>query len=368
MIKDLVRLSGCFRILCLYDVAEAIDLEKLRSLLGSRCGPREHPFPRRTPQYIRFEDAPIVEPSEPLTITANAGATCSIKYYAFGVVVVRVKVPFDCEWQTLLSENSRWMDAADVGKEAREIAQRHLEQVAPAVIRPTKDWLQETYLVTEINEVQDERGDQPTTAELLSSHGGEIVQLVRGETIPISPKAGEEVLQGSLSYYPRDLVVVGSSAAVVYDRPEDAAAVTQILEYAKMQLLEFRYYDRLMTRMLAEFYDALERKRNILFSRWSLPRDARRFNTVRLDVMELTEHIDNAIKFVSDIYYARVYRLAAKRIGVAEYRTLVDEKLHTAGDLYNYMIDRFNDSRSFVLEVGVAVLALIDVILLFRGK
>jgi hypothetical protein len=84
--------------------------------------------------------------------------------------------------------------------------------------------------------------------------------------------------------------------------------------------------------------------------------------------MELTEHIDNAIKFVSDIYYARVYRMAAKRIGVADYRTLVDEKLRTAGDLYNYMIDQFNESRSFVLEVGVAILALIDVLLLFRGK
>ena len=368
MIKDLVRLAGCFRILFLYDVAEAIDLEKLRSLLGSRCGPLEQPFPRRTPEYVRFEHAPIVEPSEPLTISTDGRATCSVKYYAFGVVVVRVEVPFDGDWPFLLSENSRWMDAADVGKEAREIAQRHLQQAAPAVIRPTRDWLQETYLVTEIHEIQDARGEQPAAAELLASHGGEIAQLVRGETIPVSPKASEEVLQGSLSYYPRDLVVVGSYASVVYDRPEDATAVAQILEYAKMQLLEFRYYDRLMTHMLAESYDALERKRNILFSRWSLPRDARRFNTVRLDVMELTERIDNAIKFIRDIYYARVYRLAARRIGVADYRTLVDEKLRTAGDLYNYMIDQFNESRSFILEVGVAILALIDVILLFRGK
>ena len=184
----------------------------------------------------------------------------------------------------------------------------------------------------------------------------------------LSPKACEEVLQASLSYFPSDLVVVGSYAAVVRDRAEDAAAVTQILEYAKMQLLEFRYYDRLMTKMLAEFYDALERKRNFLFSRWSLPRDAQRFNTVRLDVMELTERIDNAIKFVSDSYYARVYRLAARRVGVPDYRTLVDEKLETAGDLYDFMVDQFNESRSFVLEVCVAILAVLDVIFLFRGK
>jgi hypothetical protein len=191
---------------------------------------------------------------------------------------------------------------------------------------------------------------------------------VRGETVPLSSKAVEEVLQANFSYYPRDLVVVGSYGSVVCDRPEDAAAVTQVLEHAKMQLLEFRYHDRLMTRVLADFYDTLERKRNVLFSRWSLPRDAQHFNTIRLDVMELTERIDNAIKFVSDIYFARIYRQAEKRFGVLDYRTLVDEKLDTAGDLYDFMVDQFDESRSFVLEMFVAILALLDVILLLRGK
>jgi hypothetical protein len=368
MVKDLVQLCGRFRILFLYDVAEAIDLEMLRNLLGTRGGSVERPFPRRTPQYVRFEHPPIVEPVEPLSIGSDIMAACSIKYYAFGVVVVQVEVPFDCDWQSLLSQNSRWMDAADVGKDVREMARRHLEDVARAVSRPTKDWLQETYLVTEIHEIQNALGEQPAAAELLASHGGEIVQLVRGEEIALAPKACEQALQASLSYYPRDLVVVGSYAAVVYDRSEDAAAATQVLEYAKMQLLEFRYYDRLMTQMLADFYDALERKRNVLFSRWSLPRDAQRFNTVRLDVMELTERIDNAIKFVSDTYYARVYRLAATRIGVPDYRTLVDQKLRTAGDLYDFMVDQFNESRSFVLEVVVAILAVLDAIFLLRGR
>jgi hypothetical protein len=363
-----VRLCGRFRILFFYDVADAIDLDVLRSLLGARGGPLERPFPRRTPQYVRFEHPPIFEASEPLSIGSEATAACSIKYYAFGVVVVQVEVPFECDWQSLLSENSRWMDAIELGKEVREVARRHLELVARAVIRPTNDWLEEHYLVTEIHEILGTPGEQPTADELLSSNGGEIVQLVRGEVTPLASRAREETLKASLSYYERDLVVVGSSAAVVYDRALDAGAATQVLEFAKMQLLEFRYYDRLMTRVLADFYDTLEQKRNIIFSRWSLPRDAQRFDTLRLDVMELTERIDNAIKFVSDLYYAQVYRLAANRIGVPDYRTLVDEKLETVGDLYDFMVDQFNESRSFVLEVAVAILAVLDVIFLFRGK
>jgi uncharacterized Rmd1/YagE family protein len=164
------------------------------------------------------------------------------------------------------------------------------------------------------------------------------------------------------------MVVVGSSAALVYDRSEDARATSQVLEYAKMQFLEFRYYDGLMTRLLSEVYDTLEKKQNILLSRWSIPRDAQRFNTIRLDVMELTERVDNAIKFVSDAYYARIYRLAATRMGVPDYRKLVDDQLQAAGDLYDIMVNQFNESRSFLLEVIVTILALLDVILLLKGK
>lgn len=368
MVKEPVQLCGCFRILFLYDVAEAIDLEKLRDLLGTRGGAVGRPFPRRTPEYVRFEHTPIVEPAEPLPVGAGAQAGCTLKYYSFGVVVVQVEIPFESEWASLLSQGSRWMDASDIEEAARSMARHHLERVEHAVMRPTTDWLVERYLVTELHEIQGGADGQTTASELLHSHGAEIVQLVRGEILPMSPKGVDETLQAGLSYYSRDLIVVGANGAVVYDRPEDATATAQVLEFAKMQLLEFRYYDRLMTRVLSNLYDVLEQKRNFLLSRWSLPRDAERFNTIRLDVMELTERVDNAIKFVSDAYYARVYRLAATRVGVPEYRQLVDEKLRTAADLTDFMVDQFNEARSFMLEVGIAILALLDVILLLRGK
>ncbi|HEV2385709.1 MAG TPA: hypothetical protein VGS20_00500, partial [Candidatus Acidoferrales bacterium] len=95
---------------------------------------------------------------------------------------------------------------------------------------------------------------------------------------------------------------------------------------------------------------------------------AKRLNTIRLDVMDLTERIDNAIKFVSDIYYARVYQMAAARMGVPEYHNLVEKKLGTVGELYDFMMDQFTEARSFVLEVLVAILALLDVILLWRYR
>ncbi len=356
-------LRGCFRLLFLYDVAEAIDLRRLRELIGPRGGPMRGAFPRRTPEYVRFEEPPIIERTEPLSLGGGQKVSVSLRYYSFAAVVVQFELPFEGDWSSVLTQASRWMDAPEIDTHAREIARRHLELVAPAVIRPTQEWVFESYFITNLEQVLTAGGEPAKATELLADRAAEIVQLVRGEFTPLAAKASAEILETSISYYPTDLVVVGPSAAVIYDRAEDATATFQVIEYAKMQLLEFRYYDGLMTRLLSDVYDTLEAKRNLLFRRWSLPRDAERFNTIRLDVMELTERIDNAIKFVSDVYYARVYRTAAARLGVSEYRNLVDEKLRTMGELYDFMIDQFNQSRSFVLELAVAVMALLDVIL-----
>ena len=58
-----------------------------------------------------------------------------------------------------------------------------------------------------------------------------------------------------------------------------------------------------------------------------MARRATGLQRVLLDIAELTEHADNAIKFLSDMFAARLYRLAAAKVGVPDYKNLVAEKL-----------------------------------------
>ncbi len=141
----------------------------------------------------------------------------------------------------------------------------------------------------------------------------------------------------------------------------------QLLEYANSQLLEFRHYDELLTRELEGVYNSLEQG-SVLFRRWRMARSANALYSVLLEVMELTEHADNAIKFLSDMFAARFYRLAAAKVGVPDYKNLVTQKLNTAGDLYRFMVDQFNQSRAFLLELAVVIILVIELIFLFRGK
>ena len=363
-----MRLRGGIHIFVFFDVGEAFDLDKLRSLIDPRGGPTKPDFPRRTPEYVRFENPPIAEPSQPLTLRSGETVVCSIKYYEYAIVEVHLQVPFEGTWDQLMAQTARWMDAPDVEPESRAVVAKHLQRTASALKNRREEWFLENYLAIELELMKDDAGNIVTADQILSSYGEQVGQLLRGEEARLAKATNDRTLQGSLSYYSTDLLVVGFNAALVYDRPEESARAIQILEYARVQLLEFRYYDNFMTRVLADVYNTLDHKTNVLLSRWALPRQANRLNTIRLDVMELTERIDNAIKFVSDSYYALVYRTAATRAGVPESRDLVEQKLKTARELYDFMMAQFNETRLFLLEAAITILCLLEVISLFRGK
>jgi hypothetical protein len=198
-------LHGSIRIFVFFDVGEAFALDKLRTLLDPHGKPTQPDFPRRTPEYVRFENPPITESSEPLTLPSGEAVVCSIKYYEYAIVEVQLEVPFQGNWDTLMAQTARWMDAPDIEPESRAVVTRHLQKVSTAIIRPREEWLEENYLVVDLHQVDDETGTPVTADRILGTHGEQIGQLLRGEQAPLARSTNDRVLQGSLSYYATDL-------------------------------------------------------------------------------------------------------------------------------------------------------------------
>jgi hypothetical protein len=362
-----VIVKGHFRSFRFFDVAEAIKLESVRALLGHDAAQPAPTLTHRGPEYARAQSIPLVESLEPLTLPTGETLHARIKYYWFGVAVVELTTGFECDFDALCAKSYRWMNAPEVEKAGEELLRSRLERFRPSLIRPSPKWLDEDYLVIDVQSVEGAGGHPITGAEMLESHGDQITQIVRGELAPLSASERDEVVGSALSYYPTDLVVVGWGAALVYDQPDASPAMIDLIEYANTQLLEFRYYDELLTNLLSNVYSSLEGHESFM-ARWRLPRRAGRLNRIRLDIMDLTERTEFAAKFISDTYYARVYRVGSAKIGVDDYKALVADKLKTAGELYEFMVAQFNELRMFTLEVVVAVLVLLDVILVLRGK
>lgn len=360
-----LRARGFFRIFSIFDIAEAIDLDKLRRLLGPEAAPRSPGYVHLTPEYAQAQNPPLLESVEPVTLPGGERLEARIKYYWFGVASVEFSAPFECSFNSVCGESYRWMNAPEVEKAAQDLLRQRLERFRPTLVKPSPKWLDEDYLVIDIRSTLYADGRSATGTDLLEHFGDQVTQLVRGEIAPLSGAERDEILRDALSYYPTDLIVAGWAAALVYDKPDSTSAILDLLEYANTQLLEFRFYDELLTNLLSNVYSSLEGHESLL-SHWRLPRRAGRLNRLRLDIMDLAERTEYAVKFISDTYFARVYRLCSAKIGVDDYKTLVNEKLKTAGELYEFMVAQFNERRMFALEVVVAILVLLDVILLLR--
>lgn len=357
-----VTLQGSVLVLLQFDVSEAIRLDQLRELIRART---ITPLPQKrpTPGSVRYQRPPVVEPLEPLVLESGERLQGEIKYYDYGVLSVVFELPFTGGWDKLTGLASRWVWDVDFAEQATAIVRSRLERAGPALIKPYEKWLSEDYLIFHIREID----GSPSVTDIIQQHGPRIAQVVRGDTGRLAESECNEVLQSRISYYANDLTVIGWNAAFLYDSTSGAQTAIQLLEYANSQLLDFRHYDDLLTAELERVYLLLDEGTGLL-ARWRLARSATRLHTVLLDVAELTERADNAIKFLSDMFAARLYKLAAAKVGVPDYKDLVTQKVRTAEELYRFMVDQFNQSRAFFLEVTVVVILVIELIYLFRGK
>jgi hypothetical protein len=374
-------LVGSVLVLIQFDVCEEIRLDVLRNIFPARTA--EASF-KKAPAYVRYQRAPVEETLDPVILETGERLTGEIQYYDYGVVSLVFELPFAGDWDDLIQLSCRWTSDTNFESVATRIARQKLERAAPALVKPYLDptkhdptkldpkkrgeaanpWLQEDYFIFHLREIE----GSPSANDLLAARGNQIAQVVRGETAQLAEGERQEVLQSRISYYPNDLAVIGWNAAFIYDTPIGAETAIQLLQYANSQLLEFRHYDEFLTRELENVYDFLDAGGTGLWSRWRTARAAAKLHTVLLDVNELTERADNAIKFLSDMFSARLYKLAAQKVGVPDYKDLVKEKLQTAEDLYRFMVEQFNQSRAFVLELMVVVILIIELVYFFKGR
>lgn len=356
-------INGSLQLLFLYDVADEIHLDGVARILKlSMDGYR----PKTGPQpahFVRFEKPPLLETLPTVELASGERLAGCLRYFEYGIVSAMFQLPFSCGWQDLVALSNRWIASADVERHAAACVQERVRKLRGCLDNPYETQLSEDYTMIVVHPLAGQDGHLPAR-ELLSTFGSHVTRIVRGELRPLSDAETAEVLEASISYFPDDLLVAGWSVALIYDEPEEAELTIRLLEYANVQLLEFRHYDEVLSRVLVDTYKALEQKPGAL-RRWKMAGEATALNTLLLDVREITERMDNSVKFLSDMFSARLYRLAASRIGVPDYRNLVEDKLTAANEVYRYMIDQFNHARAFVLESVVVLILIVDLIVLF---
>jgi hypothetical protein len=349
--------SGAVRAYYLFDVADTIDLAKMAALAGDNRAPAALPLRPHAPPYLQFPVPPLVASLPEVDLD---GLKCSarLKLYDYGVVSLRFTFPTAGTWNelTALAERARSDERilhfaeATVARICDEYAYA-LDERHPALI--------EDYLIVEV-----ERFAETVDAEtLMDDHSGQLAGLLLGERKLLSATETAEALRMRFSYHEDDLTIVQWDTAFVYDRRESARAIEEILEFANSQLLELRTYDALLDRELDVIYKMQPAgpPRSLRGRREA--EQAAMLRYVIVDVLELTDRSSNALKVVGDAYYARIYRAAARRLGLADWQSQIDTKLSSVGEMYRFFSDQARSRRDEFLEVTIVVLVAVEVVI-----
>jgi hypothetical protein len=355
--------SGTIAALYLFDVSEHIDLGLLREALGGGAVARLSSKSAQ-PANLQYQVPPLVFEGEAAGLSHIEGFHARLKFFDYGVVSLALVRPFSGTWDELVATSQRYIENPGFEEAAEEAIRQTVDRCSGAMTNVRQSFLSEDYLIVAVHELA-----TPVDAEvLLAQRGAQLAQMLRGESLPLSRQEQDEVLRNRLSYLSHDLVIPTWNAAFVYDTDAGAAEALELFEFTNSQLLEFRYYDALLDAELGRIYPALQRTSwwHNLFGGGAV-RAANQVHSLFIDVNEITDRTDNALKIVGDIYAARVLALAAARLGLARWRKSIEDKLETLDDIYRFAVEQVSISRGQFLEVTVVLILVLELVLFVIG-
>ena len=351
--------SGHVLALYLFEVGDAVDVRAVGTLVGSSVTAPLRSRPA-TPPYLQYQQPPVLIDGAAIGLETAGAQRVRFTVYDYGIISVRFTEPLPPSWEEMVELGSRWQDNPRILADAERYCRELVRRIGPAIDAPRSSYLWEDYAVFVITPPEDGAADA-----FLGAHGTAIAQLLRGEREPLSAQERDEVLRHRISYYASDMVIATWSSALVYDSEAGAQSSVEILEFANSQLLQFRYYDRLLDGELAHIYGQLQKggwRQNWAGRGYS--RAARHVHSLFIDVNELTDRTENALKIAGDVYVARLFAMTAARIGLEQWRGNVREKLKTLDDIYRFAVEHAGMSRGEVLELTVVILILLEIVLL----
>ena len=355
-------ISGHITAFFLFDVAEAINLAGVQHELGgvkSRLAAKP-----TTPPYVQYRQPPITIDGHVIDVVEAEGFTVRCKAFDYGVISVALTRPVSATWDEWVALGRSCYENAALPRAAEHLARTLVSRIATAITRLRPDFLAEDYIVFTVTQL-----DEAASSEsLIASRGAAIAQLLRGEKSPLSAEERDEILRHRISYFADDLVIPTWNSAFIRDTESGAQGAIEILEFANSQLLEFRYYDELLDAELERIYPQLQRDGwlyNWVARRYS--RAARQVNSLFIDVTELTDRTENALKIAGDVYAARLFSLVAARLGLNQWKGSVQEKLRTLNDIYRFAVEQTSMARGEVLEITVVIILVIELVLFLIG-
>jgi hypothetical protein len=356
-----VRRAAC-RAVFVFDAGREIDLAVCAVLAKPMLRPGTEMQSAAGPVSVHIEPPPVRlnVPFEPFDVAGRrVEGTAEAAAYDFGALAVTITVPAEPDLAALRRLASALTGNAAIAAAARAIAHDVCARIAGSISGLALDEMDEEYLVFEITDFS---ADRPL-AELPAACAREFASILRTQAGELSDDEAGRATATWVMQTPNDLALIDWDAALLlHERPD---AVRHVLELANVQLLEMRFLDGKLDRLLHAAYDVVSQRTFLrpVFLSDSLREAMRRIAQRQVDAAILFERVSNALKLVGDQYLARVYRGASKRFELDAWHAANVQKLATLDGIYQKLHDRAVSARATVLEWIIILLIAAEIVL-----
>ncbi|MFL5322489.1 MAG: hypothetical protein ACJ790_22710 [Myxococcaceae bacterium] len=351
----------CYRI---YDIANEIDLRAAEKLLQTDT--RRLKLSRENSQYLLLPNPPVTLHLGQKELVLSSGAvmveaTARIFEHGAGSIIIKVPIPRGTSMEDVIPLADELFDSKAVDALGLQLMNRLRADIQSACEEPHLWEENETYTVLfaerlgEGFDVQ-EIPNRPELARLLIGE--------RGGT-PLSERETAAVTSSRFSYRNDDLAVIDWNSAFVCE-PSGSTDIPDLLEICNAQLLEFRYYDAQLDRLLLRIYEDMQKERGRKRSRiWRSPYKAMTRSVLQtlLEMSEFIERVENSLKIIGDFYLAKVYEAAVRRLRIPVWQGSVTRKQQLLSETYELLKGEVDTARALTLETAVVVLIVTEIAL-----
>jgi len=339
----------------IYDIGREIDIDWLEKSLAQNYFTARTSFVRVKPKSIMIESSPLLIRMLPITVEREGRSfefSAVARVYDIGVIsLCFVHENQDSDYRELEDIALRFAGQEGLSdffiqylNTLGEIIKPHIKNFAvdPAFF--------EDYTIY----VTDRRDDSIDP-----------VPLLIGDRSPVSPQIRDEILKNSMSYTTNEVAIISWDSALLCS-PESPTDLIDLIEFANVQVLELRYYDRELTREMARMYDDIEHADRLSWfakSRWYHEIMRHQMKT-SAEISETIEKVDNLIKVTEDIYYARVYAAALKILRSSQWSESVSRKIDVIRENYSMLSDEVRIQHSNFLEWVVILLIAFEIVVM----
>lgn len=341
--------SGNIFIFHAFDVGEDINLEKVRQSDAITLRPLT------LPKYFKNYHIPLeIELPE-----SQENSRClGVKIHNFGAISLTYKIPFTDS----LDNVRKNLDKIDDQFEAQSLHDASLvfERIKHLISKAKFYQMLASYVVIQV----DPEPEKIDTVFLKENFGSIIASALRFETESLSEHQKNEILASAIGYFRGDLIVVDTEASFVYD--EEWQDILDLFEFANIQQLELRYFDKVLDSHLNMIYE--DKDRAIPFTSY-LPfisiknkGPVDELGKLKVDISVITERLEGSIKLAGEPYYSELYEILVDKLDLKGWQEAVNKKLSIILDIRSVLQGKINSIKEDILNVLIIILIFIELV------